>query len=228
MSRVLILVEGRTEETFVQEVLAPYLEGRGYHSVRARILGRARQRSRRGGIRPWPQVKSNIVGHLLEDRTRGVSTMVDYYGLPSRGPGAWPGRAETIESGPGKAENVESAMSSEVHRRAPRAARRFIPYVSMHEFESLLFSDCGRLAHEIGRAELAPKLENIRAGFDTPEGIDDRPDGAPSKRLVRLFDEYDKPLHGNLAALGIGIEAMRRECPHFADWIERLEGAARR
>lgn len=228
MNRILVLVEGRTEETFVREVLAPYLLERGYRSVRARILGRARERSRRGGIRPWPQVKSSIVGHLLEDRARGVSTMVDYYGMPSRGPGAWPARAETVDLGSERVESVEAAMSSEVHRRAPRAARRFIPYVSMHEFESLLFSDCGKLAHEMGRAELAPKLENIRAGFDTPEGIDDRPDGAPSKRLVRLFDEYDKPLHGNLAALGIGIKAMRRECPHFADWIERLERAARR
>ena len=34
---------------------------------------------------------------------------------------------------------------------------------------------------------------------------------------------YQKPLMGNLAALEIGIHAIRRECPHFEEWLKRLE-----
>jgi hypothetical protein len=49
MARLLVHVEGITEETFVNELLSVYLATRGYESVGARILGNARQRSRRAG-----------------------------------------------------------------------------------------------------------------------------------------------------------------------------------
>ena len=29
---------------------------------------------------------------------------------------------------------------------------------------------------------------------------------------------------GNLAALEIGLDAIRTECPNFQTWLERLEG----
>lgn len=49
--RLLVHVEGQTEESFVNEILAPHLYGNfGYSSVSARLLGNARQRNRRGGI----------------------------------------------------------------------------------------------------------------------------------------------------------------------------------
>ena len=103
-------------------------------------------------------------------------------------------------------------------------AGRFVPYVMMHEFEALLFSNCNRLAIGIGQPALTQRLQAIRDGFDTPEAIDDSPARAPSKRLEGLFGDYDKPLVGMVAALAIGLEAIRGECPHFAGWMERLEG----
>jgi len=39
MDRLLIHVEGQTEEDFVNEVLRNYLVAKGYHSVGARICG---------------------------------------------------------------------------------------------------------------------------------------------------------------------------------------------
>ena len=48
MTRLLIHVEGETEESFVNEVLAPHLYTHGYGLVSARLLGNARQRDRRG------------------------------------------------------------------------------------------------------------------------------------------------------------------------------------
>ena len=82
MSRLLVHVEGETEETFVNELLRPYLYDRGYSEVSARLMGNARQRSRRGGIKGWAEVKKDILGHLKQDAGRLVTTMVDYYGLP--------------------------------------------------------------------------------------------------------------------------------------------------
>ena len=64
MSRLLLHVEGQTEETFVNDVLAPHLCNRGYDSVRARFLGSARQRDRRGGIRDRKAVRRDFANHL--------------------------------------------------------------------------------------------------------------------------------------------------------------------
>jgi hypothetical protein len=100
---------------------------------------------------------------------------------------------------------------------------RFIPYVLMHEFEGLLFSDCEGFARGIGRPDLVGPLSAIRSGFATPEHINDSPDTAPSKRIEKLIPGYQKPFVGNLAAIEIGLEAIRNECPHFKEWLERLE-----
>src|SRR4051812_46577144 len=91
MARILVHVEGETEETFVNEVLAPHLSK---HNISARIIGNSRQRDRRGGIRPWTDVKKDIVRHLKGDAHAFATTMVDYYGLPQSGDRAWPGRAK--------------------------------------------------------------------------------------------------------------------------------------
>ena len=93
MTRLLIHVEGQTEETFVNEVLGRHLSCYGYSGVSARLMGNARQRNRRGGVKPWPAVRQEIVRHLRGDPGCIASTMVDYYGLPQSGQRAWPGRA---------------------------------------------------------------------------------------------------------------------------------------
>ncbi len=95
MPRLLIHVEGQTEESFVNEILRGHLVARGYHSVDARIVGNARLRERRGGIRHWASVRKDIVNHLREDQDCIATTMVDYYGLPL----TWPGRDDGKEPG---------------------------------------------------------------------------------------------------------------------------------
>ncbi|MDE2732837.1 MAG: DUF4276 family protein [Gemmatimonadota bacterium] len=226
MSRLLVHVEGETEETFVNEVLSPYLYNRGYSAVSARLMGNTRQRSRRGGIKGWDEVRKDILGHLKQDAGRLVTTMVDYYGLPQSGNKTWPGRKTAggivFEQ---KAKTVEDALSADISQEMGGAfnSGRFIPYVMMHEFEAMLFSDCEGFGRVIGRVDLVEPLQAIRDQFANPEEIDDSPRTAPSKRIEHLMPNYQKPLMGNLAALEIGIHAIRRECPHFEEWLERLE-----
>ncbi len=87
--RLLVHVEGQTEEDFVNELLCHHLLAAGYDVVSARIVGNARLRQRRGGIRGWPSVKKDIIHHLHEDAGCVATTMVDYYGLPKHGAHAW-------------------------------------------------------------------------------------------------------------------------------------------
>ena len=226
MTRLLVHVEGQTEETFVKELLAPHLLGRGYSLVAARLIGSARGRGRRGGIRSWPAARRDIVNHLREDPTCVATTMVDYYGMPQDGQAAWPGRAYACTREPSqRSETVEAAIAADVGREMGESfdRRRFIPYVVMHEFEALLFSDCDGFARGVGRPDLGSSFQAILNHCGTPEEIDDSPNSAPSKRIEKILPAYQKPLHGNLAALELGLRAMRVACRGFRNWLERLE-----
>ena len=226
MARLLIHVEGETEETFVNDLLADHLYNFGYELVSARILGNARLREKRGGIRAWVSVKKDIVNHLKEDSGCLATMMVDYYGLPQTGDRAWPGRAEAgnlaFEE---KAACVERSLLADIAQElgSEFEARRFIPFVVMHEYEGLLFSDCQAFADAIAQPRLAQPFGEIRQQFATPEEIDDSAITAPSKRVEALVAGYEKPLLGTLAALKIGLDKIRGECPHFRDWLDRLE-----
>ena len=226
MTRLLFHVEGQTEESFVNAVLAPHLYGHGFKSVRARLMGNARQRDRRGGIRGWPSARRDIVRHLHEDRGCVATTMVDYYGLPQSGDAAWPGREEASRRPfADKAGLVEDALAADIERAMGEGfdSRRFVPFLMMHESEALLFSDCNRFGVAIGQSELTPRLQQIRDLFESPEEIDESPSQAPSKRIEALYPRYQKPLLGTLAALQIGLPRIRAECPHFSSWVRRLE-----
>ena len=227
MPRLLIHVEGETEETFVNEALSPHLTCFRFQKVSARLLGNSRNRDRRGGAKGWNSVRQDIIDHLKEDPHCLATTMVDYYALPKSGRRAWPGRFEASSKPfPEKAATIQAALHADVCVELGPGfnPKRFLPYIMMHEFEGLLFSDCHAFAASIGRPELADEFQKIRSGFSTPEEINDSPQTAPSKRVEHLVQGYEKPLLGVLAVLGVGIDTIRRECPHFRAWIEQLEG----
>jgi hypothetical protein len=230
MARLLVHVEGQTEEDFVNEILRDHLVSKGYDSVGARIVGNARLRQRRGGIRPWSSVRQDIIHHLKEDVGCIATTMVDYYGLPQHGEGAWPGRAKaTGLDFSRKAQCVQDALLEDMIAEMGRhhGPQRFVPFVVMHEFEGLLFSDSAAFSRAIGRPDLESEFQAIRDEFRSPEEINDSPDTAPCKRVESLVPGYQKPLFGALAVLAIGLPRIRNECPHFDAWLKQLEAAAR-
>ncbi len=223
MKRLLVHVEGQTEETFVNEVLAPHLLGFGFEDVAVRIIGSARMRS---GIPAWQSARDDLVRQIRQSTSCCHTTMVDYYRLPTSKARRWPGRVEANGVPyPNKAGTVESAILAAIEEELEMELppTRFIPFVLMHEYEGLLFSDCEKFARGIERPDLAKDFQGIRDQFNTPEEINDSPETAPSKRVERLVTGYDKPLLGTLAAIEIGLEVIRDECPHFNDWLTRLE-----
>ncbi len=226
MPRILVHVEGQTEEGFVNNVLAPHLYRVGYTSVSARLVGNARQRRHRGGIKPWDAVRRDILTHLRSDQAVFATTMVDYYRLPH----TWPGREKAGRRAPlssrDRATTVERAILDDI-TAATGDQSRFVPHVVMHEFEGLLFSDPDRFAACLGRPDLAAELWAIRDEFESPEDINDSPETAPSKRVRSLYPSYRKPLMGLLAMKEIGLKAVREACPHFGEWLVTLEQRVR-
>ncbi len=223
MTRLLVHVEGQTEETFVNEILAPHLYAHGFQNVSARLLGAARVRKRRGGICSWDVAATEVAKHLSGDTGAFATTIVDYYALPA-GVDGWPGRSNCVTMAHDyKAPFLAEALRADFAARHPNEANRFIPFVAMHEFEGFLFSDPATMASSMGVPNLATAFKTIRDSFDTPEHINDSPQTAPSKRLLEAIPGYEKVIHGNIAMIDIGLDRVRGECPGFSQWLTRLE-----
>lgn len=219
MSRVYIVVEGPTEESFISNVLARALWPRQVYLTPI-ILGVP---GHKGGRTSYARVKKDVLVQLKQDRSAYCSTMFDLYGLGKGFPGTpLPPNLPNME----KVLRIEQAVTQDIVATAPelRPEVRFIPYLQLHEYEGMLFSNPSAFANGIGQPTLAQSFERIRAEFPTPEDIDDRPDLAPSKRVIRLHPSYNKRVDGTLGADAVGIEMIRQECPHFRAWVERLEG----
>lgn len=219
MKRLHMVVEGATEVMFVEELLYPLLLDHGVSAV-AHPMG--------GNVR-WSRLKTDVTLHLKSDPTAFVTTFFDYYGLVHKQTSQFPGKAGLgkLDGAAKKKRAIEDAMVREIADALGRRfdARRFIPYVQMHELEGLLFSDPERAAAGMYQAQIAPALRAIRDQFPTPEDINDDPVTAPSKRIQGLMPakvRYDKVTVGNLAALTIGLDAIRAACPLFDDWVTKL------
>ncbi len=83
MTRIYVIVEGQTEESFVNNVLAPTLWLRQIY-VNPLILGPP---GHKGGNPKYGRVKKDVVKQLKQDRRAYCSTMLDFYGLGSDFPG---------------------------------------------------------------------------------------------------------------------------------------------
>jgi hypothetical protein len=216
--RLLAFVEGPTEEKFIKEIVAPELAVRNVF-ITPTTPGRKRSQ---GGVQRWARIRRELLRYLKEDEKRFVTTMFDFYGMPTD----WPGRDSICSGAPNrKAPTVENAILDDIAGAMGNAfnRERFVPYVQMYEFEALLFSNPDILGKVVPEQDITRDLKNIVGTFQTPEEIDDDPNTAPSKRILQLSQQYQKVLHGSVAAKLIGLNLMRRKCPHFAAWLTKLE-----
>lgn len=216
MRRVLILVEGQTEERFVKDVLRPSLWLKDIDLIpKVATTKRVKKGSDfKGGITDYRKVENDLRRLLGDTAALFVTTFIDYYGLPPDFPGmaTRPNRI-SLE----RARHVETAWEERISHP------RFRAYLMIHEFEALLFARPEELAKTVYQADAKDKLMSIRTSFPTPEDIDDDPQNAPSKRIIRIAPAYNKKLHGPLITGRIGLKLLRQECPHFNDWLGWLE-----
>ncbi|MCP5098817.1 MAG: DUF4276 family protein [Chloroflexi bacterium] len=218
MNRVVAVVEGVTEQTFIKTVLAPQLALQDV-MITARLVGKP---GRKGGVGEFSRARRDIVAVLRQDTAVFCTTMFDYYGMPT----SWPQRGLASDAPfKNRARLVEEAILQDIFQEMGNGflSRRFIPYIQMHEFEALLFSDPDTLAQTMQQPLMAASLREIEAGFGSPEMINDHVETAPSKRLIKLFPSYNKVVDGALAAQHITLSKMRQKCLHFAAWLTKLE-----
>jgi hypothetical protein len=219
MPRILILVEGQTEERFVKDLLEPHLLSiHPSASIKATVIPTKRVLSGKdfkGGILRYVQIP-DALRRLLNDRDAFVTTLIDFYGLPSETPGMadLPIGASPQE----KVKHVQDAIWRDLE-----GPRNLHVHLVLHEFEAFLFVEPSALEAAMDSDGLGAELERIRSGFPSPEHINQGRETAPSKRILALRPEFGKTSHGVNAVKRIGLERLRTECPHFADWLGRLE-----
>lgn len=217
--RVNFIVEGQTEETFVRDVLQEHLVSRGVLiAVRCVQTGRQRGKIFRGGMTSFARAERDIRRWLAEDPSAYLTTMFDLYRLPVDFPQYVVAKGQHDPYR--KVAILEQALAEAI------GSHHFIPHIQLHEFEGLLFSDVETIDAALSlhrRPSRLGELQAIKNAFANPEEINEGEETAPSKRLIKLYPGYDKPLFGPQIARRIGLASIRAQCPHFAAWLARLE-----
>lgn len=222
MKTLIFLVEGETEQEFVNRILAPYLiEVKGLNTdIRPIMIEKS------GGGHGYSNIehlKNTILPFLHSDSEPVITTMIDHYGINSER--KMPGYNSIISS------NVEeriSAMEAILHEEIMKLKpyRFFIPYIQQHELETLLFAN-PKEGFALEDERIMNDVIALRNEHDSIEDINHTPEGAPSKRLTKIYEQhkqrYSKVIEAvDIIELGGGIAPILEGCPRFVRWIERV------
>lgn len=219
-----ILCEGQTEERFIKEVLSPYLAEYGIYS-KPILLTTSRKKNAKGGMISYIQAKTDLERLYKQYPDNNYekhlfTTMFDYYALPIDFP--FFQESKNVQDPFAKVAMLEEKFKED------SGSQRLIPYLQIHEFEALLFSDITNLIHEYPSAQ--KEIEKLKADTSglNPELINNNPDTAPSKRIIKALMgkyRYNKVRSGAAVTALIGIDKILSCCAHFRNWIESIKQA---
>lgn len=217
--RLLVTAEGQTEERFVKDTLSFYLGQFNISTdVRCVLTSKDKNKRYRGGLISYDKAKSDIKMWLKEDHNPDArfTTMFDLYALPDDFPRYK--ESKKINDAYQRVEFLEKTFAEDIQDN------RFIPYIQLYEFESLILSKPEVLEIEyFEHSKEIISLNQILKTKGNPELINDSPETAPSKRILKLIPEYDKVSVGSSIVGKIGIDFLKKTCKHFNDWITKLE-----
>lgn len=214
MKRLLIVCEGSTEQEFCNCTLLPHLQRVGV-MVSAPLVKKTN-----GGIVSWASLRLQILNHLREGDVY-VSMLIDFYGIKDHY--LFPGWDDS-KAIADKAKRIHFLIEKMREDVPDEYRHHFLPYIQLHEFEGILFSDSNafRLIFDSSEANLM-QIDSIIAEFPNPEEINNSSETAPSKRLLKAIPGYNKIVYGNIIAEQIGLQTIRDKCPLFNEWLTELE-----
>ena len=216
--RLYITTEGQSERKVAEELLAPHLAHFNI-DVRARVVVTNRKLGKRGGVFDYQKIRSDITRLLKEDRNDGTrfTTMIDLYALPHEFPG-WT-EARQLQQPRKRVTALEKALAKDI------GSERFIPYIQLHEMETLLYCDLSQIERRIAGSHQGIQSLSQEVLHLEPEEINEGVNTSPSKRIINHVPVYErsKTRVGAPAIAAIGLPTLRAKCPHFAEWIRQLE-----
>lgn len=207
--RLIFLVEGDCEVWFVHNCIIPHLYQfpaavENKWSMNAQKITTNRKLNVKGGVINYPLVK-NELGRITSNGTPWVTTMFDYFRIPSD----FPGYAQGLEA-------IEQGIKQDIRYD------RLLPYIQKFEFEALLFAD-PKAFHNLDINEKQWKMINdISERYHVVEDINGGQTTAPSKRLASIF-HYEKTQDSKNVLKNIPLEVLISRAPHFRAWMEQME-----
>ncbi len=227
MINLYIIVEGQSEEKFIKEILSPYFWDKNIYLYPERVItGKDRYGNAcKGGGNSYHLYKNHIQKRIKQYKNQKdyyFTTMIDLYALPSDFPKL--NEAKSYYNDKYKYVSfLEDAFYEDI------GYGNFLPYIQLHEFETLMFCDIRAVVDELFDLEDEKLYEIIQKDIETYDNIElinDSIDSAPSKRLDRYTDgAYCK--RKTTAGIGIikriDIGIMRSKCKHFNEWIEKIQ-----
>jgi hypothetical protein len=225
MKNLNIIVEGSSEEVFVNDVLVKHFAAMNkFVSVRKIETGwdRLNNKPAKGGLLKYIKLRNDILRWIQSDRGKAntwYTTFVDLYAFPKDSESPYTPQLQTIVNPYQKITALEAAIGQDINHP------NFIPYVQLHEFEALLMVEPDRLIgmYPDGQTGINRLKRDIQ-GMN-PEEINETPQTAPSKRIIQHLPDYEgqKAQVGPMVAEDIGLNLLREKCPHFDEWITKLE-----
>ena len=213
MPRLIFIVEGDSEQRFINEHLVSYLSSKiSGVPMHAQKITTNRKKNVKGGNVNYELLKNEVRRTFAQGDVL-ITTFLDFFRLPTDYPGF---TVDVKQIG-----KIEDAVRADCSAIIPPTS--FLPYIQKHEFETLLFANPAGFTNVVNSTEMSGIL-NVLKKFSTPEDINGSPKTAPSKRLHSIFN-YKKVADSALVMKDVNIDMLRKRCPRFDTWVGRLEAA---
>ncbi|MGY4538518.1 hypothetical protein ACVW0P_002938 [Mucilaginibacter sp. UYNi724] len=220
-----IVVEGSSEEAFVKDVLVKHFAVLNiFISARRIRTGWDSQNSKpaKGGLLKYTKFRNDVVNWIESDQNRAntyYTSMLDLYAFPKDDKSPFTKKIQAVIDPYTKIKELENAIKLDINHHT------FIPYVQLHEFESFLLVNPDKLITMFPESQGAINRLKKELGNLAPEEVNESPHTAPSKRIIKYLPNYEgqKAQVGPLVAEDIGLNELRKNCPHFNAWITKIE-----
>jgi hypothetical protein len=224
MKKLIIIVEGDSEDEFVKRILVPFFISKGlpHYSIQSIIV------TMKGGGHGYNNIEhlKNTIKPILHDRDKPiVTTLIDHYKLNSER--KLPGYNNIARNLPinERLVKMEGLLNDAVQNI--RKYEYFIPYIQRHEFETLLFAN-PEDGFDLEDEPIKRDIVDLCSSYDSIEDINSTPEGAPSVRLGAIYAKHGRKYNKGADAVDIAelttMEKILEKCPRFKNWIDTLTG----
>lgn len=220
MKKLIIICEGKTETFFIKNVLSNYMPSITFLPQTIPTGSNPQGGSSKGGALNYDRVKRYIEN--LKFTNDYITTFFDFYGLPNNFPSY-----STLNSNLTiyqKIDKLEKAFYDDIINDFPSLKDKFFPYIQLHEFETLLFTDIKKAFQDMRISDQnLTNLNDILINFnDNPEEINNSIETAPSKRIIKAFPAFQKTKDGVIGIQNMGLNDIEQKCQHFKKWLDYI------
>lgn len=224
MKNIYIIVEGQSEEKFVNEVLSPYFSQKSIFLKAEPVITGQSSKGKlcKGGGNNYKLYKNHLekrIKQFAKANNYYFSTMIDFYAIPNDFPNH--DTCQLIQDKYKQIEYLEESFKKDI------GVQNFIPYIQLHEFESLLLHDIQKIADEFFDISVNVKKFQEEIGkYDNLELVNSSKESAPSKRIDKYTNgQYcSRKVTSSFNILkDIDVDSLRRMYQHFDKWLTQIE-----